>query len=57
VYGNFSVSGNQISGELGKACSTHADEIIVRKLNARDRLEDLGIDSRIILNLILKKVI
>jgi hypothetical protein len=42
---------------LGKACSTHADEIVVRKLNAREHLEDLGIDRRIILKLILKKKI
>ena len=41
---------------MGGACATYADSILVGKLSDIDHLEDLGIDGKIILKSMLKKL-
>jgi hypothetical protein len=41
---------------MGGACATYADSILVGKLSDRDHLEDLGLDGKIILKRMFKKL-
>jgi hypothetical protein len=49
-----------MKNEMGEACGTHGNKkndtgLWVENLNKRDRLKDLDVDGRIILNWVLKQ--